>query len=180
MSESRVAVRYAKSLFDLAEQESQVEAVKDDMLLLQQALESKDLVLLLKSPIIKFDKKITCLKAIFSDKISTLVMRFFELVTKKGREPILTEISEEFMGIYNEKHNIVKVDLISASPLDQDTMDIIADKVKNILGADKKIEFVKHLDPTLLGGFVVKYQDKLLDNSIAYQLGRLRKTFSNN
>lgn len=65
MSVSQVASRYAKSLLDLAVEQGKTEIVKADMANFHEALKSRELVLLLKSPIIYPDKKLACLKAIF-------------------------------------------------------------------------------------------------------------------
>jgi F-type H+-transporting ATPase subunit delta len=96
MSVSQVASRYAKSLLDLAIEQGKTEVVKGDMANFKEALKSRDLYLLLKSPIIYPTKKISALKAVFEGKLDALTMSFFELTIRKGREPLLVDIADEF------------------------------------------------------------------------------------
>ena len=92
MSSIRIASRYAKSLLDLATETNKVEQIKTDFALFSDALKSRDLQLLIKSPIIKPDKKLGIFKAIFDGKIDELTSSFFEIVIKKGREGLLSLI----------------------------------------------------------------------------------------
>ena len=100
MSLIRVASTYAKSLIDLAIEQDQINVVNDDMQALEQAMGSRDLVLMLKSPIIKKGTKEKILKTLFSDKLSGLTNAFINIVVRKGRENILPEIISAFKDEY--------------------------------------------------------------------------------
>lgn len=180
MSVSQVASRYAKSLLDLAVDQQKTEAVRSDMAVFKEALKSRDLVLLLKSPIIYPGKKITALKAIFEGKLDSLTMSFFDLTIKKGRESLLVDIADQFAEQYNNLFNIALVRVTSAAPLDDAIRSIILEKVKGIVGNDKQIQLESDVNPDLIGGFIIQYADRLYDSSVAYQLKKLKQTFTHN
>lgn len=180
MSVSQVASRYAKSLLDLAVDQKKTEAVRDDMAVFKEALKSRDLVLLLKSPIIYPGKKIAALKAIFEGKLDALTMSFFDLTIKKGRESLLVDIADQFAEQYNNLFNIALVKVTSAAPLDDATRAIILDKIKGMVGSNKQIQLETAVNPDLIGGFIIQYADRLYDSSVAYQLNKLKQTFTHN
>lgn len=180
MSVSQVASRYAKSLLDLAVEQGKTEIVKADMANFHEALKSRELVLLLKSPIIYPDKKLACLKAIFEGKIDALTLAFFNLSVKKGRESLLIDIAEEFNIQYNTKFNIALVKVTSATALDASTTEIILNKVKSMIGDNKTIQLETKINPALIGGFIIEFNGNLYDSSVAYQMNKLKHSFSNN
>ena len=102
MADQRVAARYAKSLLDLGKEMGTLDAVKADMDLLTKTMaESRELRLLLRNPIVKHDKKLAILKAIFEGKVSDMTLRFFTILTDKNRESAIEGIGPEFLAQYN-------------------------------------------------------------------------------
>ncbi|MFZ1751929.1 MAG: F0F1 ATP synthase subunit delta, partial [Saprospiraceae bacterium] len=104
MSVSRISGRYAKSLIDLSLERNELEVIKKDMEYFAQAIKNRDLYLLLKSPIINADKKLSIFKQIFDGKVNKTTMAFFEIIIKKGREMYLPEITVDFNNQY-KVHN---------------------------------------------------------------------------
>lgn len=179
MQNPRLANRYAKSLIDLAVAKNELEAVHGDMLLLQSITRSNaDVVALLRSPIIKADKKIKILGAILDGKISGITSAFIRLVTQKGRESVLAEIAGEFQKQYNALKNIVRVKLTSAAPLEASLLNLIREKVETSAG--RKIELETHVNPELIGGFVLETGNSLFDASVLRDLKDIKKQFLQN
>ena len=97
MRQSRVTNRYAKALLDLAVEQNNLSTCYKDMLMLSSACkENKELELLLKSPIVKTDKKLAILKQLFEDKLDNLSMSFVNIITTKKREALLADIATSF------------------------------------------------------------------------------------
>lgn len=120
MNEAIVARRYAKSLIEISEEKGKLEAVYEDMQrILQGCRNMKDLRRLLKSPLIKTDKKIYLLKTIFEEHINPVTLDFILLITHNKREAFLEEISIAFIEKYKEIKNIVTAEVKSAIPLDE-------------------------------------------------------------
>ncbi len=180
MKNPRLAGRYAKSIIDLAVEQNQLEAVFADMKLLKQVCDGNpDFVVLLKSPIITSDKKLSIIDAILKDKISTLTHLFVRLLIDKSRESNLPEITNAFIEQYNEINQIYKVKITTATELSSDLENFILNKIrteKNI----EKLEVEKEIDESLIGGFKMQMGDILVDASILRDLLDVKKQFENN
>ncbi len=180
MSSIRIAKRYAKSLLDLAVEENALESTWKDIQFFQQALKSRDLLLLIKSPIIKGSKKQRIFDKLFEGKVTVMTKSFFELIIRKGRESLLPEIVEMFNSQYRDFKSISTVTLRTAISLEEDTIEAIRKKLKSSTETKENIELNVVVDPTLIGGFAIEFQDKQYNSSIAYKLGQMRKQFSSN
>ena len=174
----RIASRYAKSLIDLAIEQGKLDIVLEDINAFIEATKNRDFVLLLKSPIVKSDKKEKVLDAIFKGKINELTRSFLQIIVRKGRESQLAEIAQEFINQYREIKGITTVDIVSAEPLSEDALSAIRQKLVESKLAHQNIEFSTSVDKDLIGGFVISFEDKLYDASVSHQLNELRKQFS--
>lgn len=180
MSVSTIATRYAKSLIDLANDRGELEAVFSDVKGLKEAIKNRDFYLLLKSPIVKTDKKLSIFKAIFSKNANPLTMGFVELMTKKGRENILPEITDEFMKQYKSIKNISSVKIKTATPMSASILDSIKSKLESSDATRMHVEIDSEVDERLIGGFILEIEDRLYDASVAHKLEGLRKEFTSN
>ncbi len=179
MSAIRLASRYAKSLLDLAIENNKLEQVYDDILEFDKALQSRDFLLMLKSPIIKSDKKLAILKAIFKDNFEPMTTGFINLVVTKHREFYLPEVITAFKEQYKELKQIATANLVTATPVNEQLLEQVREIVLNQTGK-KWVEITKSIDPTILGGFVLTFDDKQYDCSIANKLFDLQKEFKEN
>jgi F-type H+-transporting ATPase subunit delta len=180
MSNARLAGRYAKSILDLATEKGQLEAVYADMKYLQAVCTaSSEFVNLLRSPIIKADQKNSIIDAVTKDKVSSLTNAFTVLLVKKGRESDLPEMAAAFIEQYNALKGIHQVTLTTAVEVSDVLKKSIEDKVK----AENKfatIELTTKTDEALIGGFVLEFDNNLLDASIARDLKDIKKQFLHN
>jgi F-type H+-transporting ATPase subunit delta len=179
MQNPRLASRYAKSLVDLSSEKGQLEAIHADMLFIQQLSKTNaDVVSLLKSPIIKPEKKKQILAAIFDKRVSTITSAFVTLLVTKGRESNLPEIATEFISQYNVLKNISKVKITTAVAIDAATLDVIKKKVQ--AGSDKHIDLESAVNADLIGGFVLESDGNLYDASVLRDLNDIKKQFTKN
>jgi F-type H+-transporting ATPase subunit delta len=180
MSELRVASRYAKSLLDLAEEQGTLEQVKQDMDLFNSVLsESRDLRLLLRNPIVKHDKKLAILRAVFGGKVSDLTEKFFTIITQKNRESALEYIGAEFLTQYNLLRGVQLAEVTTASPLNAITRLQVTNLVRQQTGL-QQVTLTEKIDPALIGGFVLRVGDRLINDSVSYRLRKLRTEFTKN
>ena len=120
MAQSRATIRYAKALFQLAVEQDILEQSYQDMKFLDAVCkESKELVLLLKSPIVKTDKKLKILEEIFNSQIHKTTMSFIRIITAKKREGLLLLVAGSFINLYKKHNNIQPATVISATSLDE-------------------------------------------------------------
>ncbi|AHJ95879.1 ATP synthase F1 subunit delta [Hymenobacter swuensis] len=180
MSELRVASRYAKSLLDLAQERGELEKVKQDMDLFSKTLnENRELRLLLRNPIVKHDKKLAILQAIFGGKVSVMTEKFFTIVTQHSRESALEFIGSEFLTQYNTLRGMQVAQVTTATPLDSPTRLQVVQLVRQQTGL-QDVTLQEKVDASLIGGFVLRIGDKLIDDSVSYRLRKLRNDFSKN
>ncbi|MBS1662136.1 MAG: ATP synthase F1 subunit delta [Bacteroidetes bacterium] len=176
----RLAARYAKSILDLSLEKGQLGAVYNDMLFLQAACKSsRELVNLLRSPIIKADKKASILTAVTAGKVSDTTTAFIKLLLNKEREAYLPEIATSFIEQYKTHMGIQTVTLTTASPVSEEVKQAILDKVKAARGI-QQIDLHTKVDASLIGGFVLEIGDELVDASVAFELNNIKKQFQNN
>jgi F-type H+-transporting ATPase subunit delta len=180
MPNPRLAARYAKSLLGLAIETGQLEKVYTDIQWLQAVTKSsRDFVNLLRSPIVKGDKKLSILNAVTKGKISDLTAAFNRLLVTKGRESYLPEILGAFIRQYKEHMNIQTVKLTTAVPVSEEIRKAVIEQLKKNTDM-KNIELETTVDEELIGGFVLQMGDRLVDASVAYDLKAVARQFENN
>lgn len=180
MSAIKLASRYAKSILDLSIEKGQLENVLQDMKLLNQATDnSRDFYLMLKSPIVNGDKKLEITKEIFRDKLSTITTEFMNILMRKNREAYLPEIIDAFLKQYNQHKNITEVKVTTAQAISSEMQNEIINRLRSQAGL-KEIELSSTIDESLIGGYVLQWEDKLIDTSIARGLAILKDEFDNN
>lgn len=180
MSVLKVASRYAKSLLDLSKEQGSLEEVLRDVRSFQKALENRDLLLLTKSPIVTADKKQAIFAKLFEGNFNKLTMSFFDIILRKGREIHLPEIASSFIDQYNRLKGITKVQITSATKLTEKALETIRTKLIASDITDESIEFTTVVDPSIIGGIIIKIGDKLYDASVQRKLNDLKKDFSEN
>jgi F-type H+-transporting ATPase subunit delta len=180
MPNPRLAGRYAKSLIDLSIEKGQLEAVYADMKYLQELCKvSREFVNLMRSPIVRNDQKNAIINAITKVKISELTAAFNQLLVRKGREGDIPEIAVAFVEQYNTLKGIHAVKLSTAAPISEELRKAIETKVASNQGFPS-IELETAVDEKLIGGFVLEFNNKLVDASILHDLKVLKLQFMQN
>ena len=178
MSDIRVAARYAKSLIELSVERDVLEAVRKDMTLFASVCrENRDFALMLKSPVIKSDKKLNIIKAVFGDRRSELTLAFLEISSRKGREQVLPAIATAFVEQYNQFKGIGKVTVTTTFALTDELRKEFVALAKKLNHKDVILE--ERVDESLIGGYILKMGDRQIDESIKRQINELKREFSN-
>ena len=178
--EQRVSSRYAKSLLDLAVERGNQERIMQDMDDFVAATENRDFALLLKSPIVKADKKKSILKTLFGGSFDELTMAFVNIVVDKGREGLLPDIAEAFTQQYRRFNHISDVKLITAQPLSDSAIQEIKSRVLQSDATDERVEMEVEVNPDLIGGFILEFDNQRYDASVRSKLRNLKKEFKDN
>lgn len=176
MSITRIAIRYAKPLLELAEDKGSLEAVRADMQGFTELCKAnRDFVAMLKSPIIPNLKKAQILKSIFDKKVDALTALFFDIVARKNREQYLPEIAKEFIVLYNQKMGYQEATVTTAIAIDASERKTFEKLVADISG--KKPLLSEKVNPELIGGYLLSLGDRQIDESISGQLKDLKLKF---
>ena len=170
MSETRIAIRYAKPLMELAEEQKKLDVVKKDMEhFLALCQELRQFSLFLKNPIIKSLRKWQILSKMFSGKMDKLSLSIIEIMTRKSREFVLEDMAAEFIRLYNIKQGITKATVTTAVALDAKLKKQFLAIVEEVSG--QKVELEEEVNPNIIGGFVLNIGDRMVDDSVS---GKLR------
>ena len=171
MAVIKSSIPYAKALFDLAKEKNLLAKVKEDVEALRdvctQSVEFKDII---SNPTIANDKKQEILKNLFSGKIQSETLSFLNLLIKKGRLEQLASICESCIQMIHQSENIIQVKLTTATAISDTEQAQIATK---FLG-NSKYEIESQVNPSIIGGFVIEYDNKILDKSISNQINQFK------
>jgi len=179
MIETKVAKRYAKSLLDLSRQTGVIdEAGRDMKLFVAVCTENRGLGLLLATPIIHADKKLSILRKVFEGKMNKISLSFFEIITHKGREAYLEAIAKEFVQQYKRYKGIQTAVITSAAGLDDRLRSEVYRLVKE--NTNSEVELIEKVDKDIIGGFILRMDDRQYDASISSELKKLAKEFASN
>ncbi len=174
MNDSKIAVRYAKALFELATEKKVAEKVYADSLLIQQLVKLPEIMVLLESPIIATGKKSNAFIQVLKGKIQDITESFVGLVFKNKREIHLAGIARNFITFYKKSKNIKTVEITTAVKMDDQLKDNFRKQILKTLKAD--IDLVTLTDENIVGGFIVQVDDILYDASVKRQLKNIKQS----
>ncbi len=180
MSVLRIVSRYAKSLFDLAEAEGKLDKVHEDIMYTWEVAKVDDFKRFLKSPVISITKKEDVFQGIFASKVEPVVLKTFDAMIEHKREAYLADFCRTFHLMYNNVKKISSARLISAVALSDETVNDLLEVFKSKGLIQQQVELVKEVNPAIIGGFILEFDDKVYNSSVAYKLENLRKNFSEN
>uniref|UniRef100_UPI003216B930 ATP synthase F1 subunit delta n=1 Tax=uncultured Draconibacterium sp. TaxID=1573823 RepID=UPI003216B930 len=174
MDQSTITVRYAKAFFSAAKEKNLLDILKADIELVYDICKnSQDFILLLESPVVKTSKKSALITSIFKGRVNQLTMNFLLLITQNKREVHIPGICRNFLEITRKDQNIKSAVLTTASEIDSETIK----KVEEMLGRELKatIELTTQINPNIVGGLVLRLEDKQYDASVATHLKKIKQ-----
>jgi F-type H+-transporting ATPase subunit delta len=168
-----IAVVYARSLFEAAQDASKLEDVREQLGQFADALhETRELQLFLFSPYFSSEEKREGLRKAVTGA-DDLVENFLELLIDNHRMTALFRIRREFDRLWDEENQLLPVQITSAIELDKKTIKQIGDRIGD--QTSRTVELSSSVDPDILGGLVVRVGNTVLDASIRNRLEQLRK-----
>lgn len=169
-----VAARYASALFELATEVGNVAGVEADLSKFDALLdESEDLRRLIASPVFSIEDQARGLSAVLAKaEISGLAANFFNLVTKNRRLFVLPQIIKAFRAIAARARGEVTAVVTSAVPLKDDQVAALKESLKAAVG--KEVNLTAKVDPSLIGGLIVKLGSRMIDSSLKTKLAGLK------
>jgi F-type H+-transporting ATPase subunit delta len=176
MSQVKIARRYARALFISCSKDEQT-TVLNDLIHIKNILE-KNLTFqqLLNDASVSYRSKWTALSQIFI-KTSPNINKVMELMCMKRREFILPELITAYEDIYNQDRGRIHVVVKSSIPMDDTLQQEIISIIKSA-HAFKEILLHNEIDTTLMGGFVIRFGDLLIDTSIKTKLQQIKQEFN--
>ncbi|MEA2553509.1 MAG: F-type H+-transporting ATPase subunit delta [Fimbriimonadaceae bacterium] len=176
MHDIRVAKRYAHALFDVAKKHDVIPAVEDDLTGIVSLLtNNRQFRTLLLSPQVSRDEKFSLIDRLFSDRITAITLQALRLVLEKNREHEIEWVQREFIKLRREHENVLFATFTTAEAIDEDQKRRLVAKLEQLTG--KRLETEYTIDPHLIGGARVAYENYVLDGSLRGGLRRLREKF---
>ncbi len=173
----QLATKYARAIFELAQDENKLDEYDGDLAKIQADVFSlPEAVKFFQNPLVPHKAKKDLLAKAFNGEISDNVMNFLMLLVDKSRIGIFNEIYEIFTALKNVEQGILVADVISAFPLTKTQENQLGKKLASVTG--KKIKIRKHEDKSILGGLIVTIGDRRIDGSAAGRLRSLQNTLS--
>jgi len=171
---TQIARPYAAALFDLAKSDGSLDAVEAGLVDIQKiAAESDDFRRFLRSPVIAADAKAAAADAILAKaNANPTVAKLVKVVARNGRLFALPAIIKAFRALAAEDRGEVSADVTSAAPLTGAQLKTLADTLKQKVG--KTVTLTEHVDPSLIGGLVVKVGSQMIDSSLKTKLTAMK------
>lgn len=170
----QIAKPYASALFDLAQSEKQLDAVEAGLKSINDLVgQSDDFSRFLRSPVIQADAKAQAVETILAKaKVNPAVANLVRVVARNGRLFALPTIISSFVELAAKARGEVTADVTSASPLSADQVKTLAETLKGKIG--KTVTLNQHVDPSLIGGLVVKVGSQMIDSSLKTKLTAMK------
>ncbi len=174
MSTSAIRVRYAKALFAAAKDKNILDTVQTDIQkVFNVCIHSSDFFLVLESPVVKTSKKAELITKIFKEDINSLTLNFLLLITYNKRENHIQGICRNFLELTRKEQNIKSAVLLTASEINTKTVDKIKSLIEKELNS--KVEISCQVRPEIIGGLILKIDDKQYDSSVTTQLRKIKQ-----
>ena len=169
-----VANRYASALFEAGIDLEKINVFNDELDFLGGVFkEEEKLLRILHHPKIGKAEKRDLMNSLFKDKLSEEMINFLYILIDKRREGYILEIVEEYKKMFNKHENILNVVAITAVPMEDGAKDKLSLVLKDKL--NKTIELTNEIDSKLIGGVLLKVEDKLIDGTVKGQLESIGK-----
>ncbi len=169
-----VAGRYASALFELAEEANQVRQVEKDLTQLQSLLDgSADLKRLVRSPVFTSEDQGRSIAAIAEKAaFSPLVANFLKVLARNRRLFAVGDISRTFLTLAARQRGEINAEISSAHSLSDEQLAALKETLRASAGKD--VNLITKVDPTLLGGLIVKMGSRMIDSSLRTKLNSLK------
>ena len=174
MDSGKISVRYARAMFQIAQEQGCEDAIYDGLTRFAHnyLLAIAQFNEVLADPIVAREEKVKLLEMAIGEPMHDTLKQFIAFVADQKREDKMFVIAMKYMEMYRAKHNILSTQVTTATELPEETYDKIKAFVKQTFDADAELDV--HLDPSLIGGFVLDIENTRMDASVVGQLNALK------
>lgn len=166
------AKRHAEAVFEIASERNELEKWRSDLELMAAVLGSPELIPVLESPKIRYEHKVSAVTQNLTG-ISELAANLAKLLILKHRVRLISDIAAKYGGLMDRQRGVEHAEVITAVEMDTQLEHKIREQLARITGSE--IELKPRIDPAIIGGFVARMGDKVLDGSVRNQLQNLKQ-----
>ena len=162
---------YAQALYEIAAEDGQEQQLLDEITEVGRLMdETPELREVMTSPAFSNEERIDIINSVFGSQACTTMVNFLCVLCEEGRAGSVAEITEAFRDLYNEAHGIAEATVTTAVPLDAAARERLKSKLES--GSSKRVIMTEKVDPSIIGGVIVRIGDKLIDGSVRSKLSR--------
>ncbi len=169
------AKRYARALLESSVEKNEVDVVREDLNLVNEVInKSSELKNVILNPTFNEGKVEEIIFDVFNSKISEITLNFIKMVLKSHRMDMFEDISYWYCEFDDKLKNKLKISITSAVVLNDETKERLKQKLENKF--KKTILLNYTVDESIIGGIVIKAEDKIIDGSIKSRYERLKSS----
>ena len=178
MNDSLITVRYAKALYQLAQEEKKQAAIrKDAEMLLTTINNSKEFTDFLDNPLIKSSEKNIIIQKLFQGNINDITLRFLNLLIENKRENYLRGICLYTIQLHKKELGVQDAVITTAVTISPDSMKELNDFITRKFKVN--IDLQEKTNPEIIGGFILRIEDKQINASLHAQLMKIKRELIN-
>lgn len=171
---SPLSLAYAGSLLELATEQNIADEIGRELASLQQLLaENRTFRLYMLDPGISHAERGATIKRIFGDNIPQLLRNFLGVLNDKNRLGELSGIADAYRTMLDDRSGKIEVDVTVAAQLSSEQLEEVRQRVSSALKKDAVVH--QHVDESIIGGLILRVQDKLIDASVKSQLATMKE-----
>ena len=174
MNNGRISVRYARALFQLAQEQGCEEAVYNGLtrVVHNYLLAIAQFNEVLANPMVTKEEKTKLVEMAIGEPLHETLKQFIAFVTDQKREDKMFFIAVKYLEMYRTKHHILRTSVTTATELSESSYEKIKSFVKQTFDADAEIDV--RIDPSIIGGFILDIEHSRMDASVEGQLNALK------
>lgn len=176
MARAPSARRYAQAVFQLAVEGKNLDGWADDLAALARAIENAEFVALLDAPHIPPAQKHKLINESLGRAVGPLPLNLVSLLASRNYVRLIPDILDEYEGLLYAHRGVVLGEVTSAAPLDAQQLDAVTKRLSEIVG--RQVKVTARVDPAVLGGFVARVGDRVLDGSAKTKLEQMRQSLA--
>jgi F-type H+-transporting ATPase subunit delta len=169
---SGAARRYAEAGFEVAMRDGSLESWRAELDIAAAIIGDERAMKVLSNPAIPRDRRATVLGELLEGRVSQPVENLLQFMLRRGRIEDVLRVAAEFRRLDDDRQGITRATATSAAPLTPDETRALTERLEQSTGG--RIALDAQVDPSLLGGLVVRLGDLLMDGSVSGRLERLR------
>lgn len=174
---NNISTEYAEALFLISCEENEAEEYLNDVRLVGKLFkEEPEFIMLLRSPNLSQEEKLSVLESAFGGRVKEHVCSFLKLLCQNGRMELLHECIEAYEALYNQIKGVAPVCVTSAVALSEDELQRLTAGLEKKLGRRVELECV--VDPSILGGIIVETNDTVIDGSIRRKIQEVKEVIN--
>ena len=173
MARGASARRYAQAVFAIALDRNEPDRWLDDLALLADAMANEEFATFLDAPQLTLNQKTNLIGEALGDSVSEIARNLISLLASRNSARLLPSITQSYQEMLDEYNGIERAEIVSAVSLSDEQQGRIETMLKDIMGKD--ITSTSRVEPQILGGFVARVGDKVIDGSTRTRLDELRR-----